>query len=116
MENPDVSSENIRASRPYLLLSVVFTLCLELRKLLIGTLEINSNGIKSAQSRDLAVPRYKIVAHWPSNLQGTKNPRWFLYLETVAFVSFGVGFDCSFSAIAWRNDHIERGHRTEKIV
>lgn len=54
MENPDVSSENIRAYRPYWLLSVVFTLCLELRKLLIETLEINSNGVKSAQSRDLA--------------------------------------------------------------
>lgn len=33
-------------------------------------------------------PRYKIVVHWPSNLQGTKSPQWFLKLRDICFCKF----------------------------
>lgn len=108
--NTGVSSHNTnsRASRPHRLLSGVFTLCLDLRQLLIRTLEINSHGSRSARARYFTVAvetkarvLYKLVSDWPTNLQGPKILRvffffFFKYLGAVVIVIFGVGFDVSF--------------------
>lgn len=69
-------------------------------------------GILQPQLRPRPLTQVSVrLAHQPP---GTKNPQRFLYLGAVVIVRVGVGFDDSFSDTAWRNDHNERRHRTEK--